>query len=148
MSEVENVAEGGVPAAARKKSLKQQEKAKQHNQSTSKKQRSTRMCSNSIFRILCKRMLQFLATVQLAERPARSASTKFSTTVVNRKMSLSSHELKNAVKERELDFLKRRVELQLSSFQQTLDHVAKRQQDWCADALPVVAHSIVVNGRV
>ncbi|XP_077498047.1 uncharacterized protein LOC144108707 isoform X9 [Amblyomma americanum] len=124
MSEVDNVTECGVPAAARKKSLKQASK---------------------------KRKPQILDDSTESEDES----------------VVSSRELKNAVKEakywkqryrleqehtaslkRELDFLKRKVELQLSSFQQTLDEVAKRQQDLCADALPVVAPSILPNGAV
>ncbi|XP_077498094.1 uncharacterized protein LOC144108707 isoform X16 [Amblyomma americanum] len=168
MSEVDNVTECGVPAAARKKSLKQQEKAKQQNQITSKKQQYEDVLKRHV-----SHSLQKNAAIPGHSSIGRKASKKRKPQILDDSTEsedesvVSSRELKNAVKEakywkqryrleqehtaslkRELDFLKRKVELQLSSFQQTLDEVAKRQQDLCADALPVVAPSILPNGAV
>ncbi|KAK8771492.1 hypothetical protein V5799_025263 [Amblyomma americanum] len=164
MSEVDNVTECGVPAAARKKSLKQQEKAKQQNQITSKKQQYEDVLKRHV-----SHSLQKNAAIPGHSSIGRKASKKRKPQILDDSTEsedesvVSSRELKNAVKEakywkqryrleqehtaslkRELDFLKRKVELQLSSFQQTLDEVAKRQQD----ALPVVAPSILPNGAV
>ncbi|XP_077501481.1 uncharacterized protein LOC144112551 isoform X3 [Amblyomma americanum] len=155
MSEVDNVTECGVPAAARKKSLKQQEKAKQQNQITSKKQQYEDVLKRHV-----SHSLQKNAAIPGHSSIGRKASKKRKPQILDDSTEsedesvVSSRELKNAVKEakywkqryrleqehtaslkRELDFLKRKVELQLSSY-------------LCADALPVVAPSILPNGAV
>ncbi|XP_077498026.1 uncharacterized protein LOC144108707 isoform X5 [Amblyomma americanum] len=151
MSEVDNVTECGVPAAARKKSLKQQEKAKQQNQITSKKQQYEDVLKRHV-----SHSLQKNAAIPGHSSIGRKASKKRKPQILDDSTEsedesvVSSRELKNAVKEakywkqryrleqehtaslkRELDFLKRKVELQLSSY-----------------ALPVVAPSILPNGAV